>query len=136
MPGKFVAPRTVAAAAFAATLLVAAPVAWAVGWTTVGAAGNQLNDTGMSVTTGGTVYSSAMRLYVTAHPDCGGENFWMQYLKPDGSVSSTSSIREICFAGESPSSWSVAGGNKYASCGELFAEPDDPTSTCQRDSTT
>jgi len=77
-----------------------------------------------------------MRLYVSVHSPCGGNNFWMQYTYPNGNSYAISSFREICTAAETPSNWGVAGGNKYAGCGELNNEPTNPASTCQRYSTT
>lgn len=134
---RFFGRRALFAAAFATTLLVVVPAAWAVGWTGVGSAGVHLNSQpSKDVITGSPVYSSEMRLYVSTHSNCGGQNFWMEYLYPDLSLYQISSFREICTAAETPSGWSVAGGNKYAACGELNNEPDDPASTCQRYSTT
>lgn len=129
--------RAVFAATFAATLFIGVPAAWAVGWTNVGSANIHLNEqSNKDVVTSSPVYSSQMRLYVAVHPDCGGQNFWMEYLYPNLSLYMISSFREICTASETPSNWGVSGGNKYAACGELNNEPDDPTSTCQRYSTT
>jgi hypothetical protein len=134
---RLLSRRAVFAATFAATLLVGVPVAWAVGWTNVGGANIHLNSQpSKDVVTTNPVYSSEMRLDVATHPDCGGQNFWMEYLYPDLSLYMISSFREICTASETPRDWSVGGGNKYAACGELNNEPDDPTSTCQRYSTT
>jgi hypothetical protein len=115
---RFLQRRSVLVVAFAATMFVAAPVAWAVGWTNVGSADIHLNSQpSKDVITSGPVYSSDMRLYVQTHASCGGNNFWMEYLNPDLSLYSISSFREICTASETPSSWSFAGGNKYAACG-------------------
>src|SRR5438270_12144557 len=103
---------------FIVTLLVFVPAAWAVGWTNVGSAGIHLNDQPFKdVVTANPVYSSQMRLYVSVHSPCGGNNFWMQYTYPNGNSYAISSFREICTAAETPSNWGVAGGNKYAGCG-------------------
>lgn len=126
--------------AFAAAIAVAAvlvPAAWAVGWTGVGAAGVKLNEqTNKNVITSSPVYSSEMRLYVSTHSPCGGQNFYEAYAYPDGSLYAESALEEICTAAETPTYWNVSGGNKYALCGEAVNEPTDPTSTCQRYSTT
>ena len=134
---RLITKRRIFLVTFIATMALGVPAAWAVGWTNVGTANVHLNDvTGNDQITNSTVYSSAMRLYVSTHSPCGGNNFWMEYLYPDFSLYSISSNREICTASETPSNWSVAGGNKYDACGENNNEPTDPTSTCQRDSTT
>jgi hypothetical protein len=131
------ARRAWSVASFAITLLVCASAAWAVGWTNVGPAEVHLNETfELAVKTSGPVYSSQMRLYVHTHSPCGGKNFGMTYDYPDGSLYMTSSLRQICTAGETPSNWGVAGGNKIAICFELNLEPTNPASTCQRYSTT
>ena len=82
------------------------------------------------------VYSSMMRLYVTGHSPCGGNNYWMEYLYPDGRLWDQSSLATICTAAQTPFNWNLAGGNKWAICGEDFNEPTNPASTCQRYSTT
>jgi len=129
--------RAIFLCTFVVTLLVAVPAAWAVGWTNVGPAGVHLNDQPFKdVVTNNPVYSSQMRLYVSTHSPCGGNNFWMEYLYPDFSLYAISSFREICTAAETPSNWGTNGGNKYAACGELNNEPTNPASTCQRYSTT
>jgi hypothetical protein len=137
MVKRFIEKRALFLCAFMLTLLVVVPAAWAVGWTNVGPAGVHLNDQQFKdVVTANPVYSSQMRLYVTTHSPCGGNNFWMEYLYPDLSLYAISSFREICTAAETPSNWGTAGGNKYAACGELNNEPTNPASTCQRYSTT
>jgi len=118
--------------------LAMAPVALAVGWTDVGGAGIRLNErVGLEVHTANPVYSSQMRLYVTVHSPCGGDNFQFGYIYPDGgSYYALSGTYEICTAQETPAYWNVNGGNKFAQCKEIFEEPSNPTSTCQRYSTT
>jgi hypothetical protein len=123
---------------FVAALAVAVPAAWAVGWTNVGPAGVHLYDIiNHRVSTANPVYSSQMRLYVQTHSPCGGPNFHMGYVYPNGSeFYAYSTGRTICTAAETPSYWNVAGGNKFAICEESFTEPTNPPSTCQRYSTT
>jgi hypothetical protein len=121
---------------FVATALIAAPVAWAVGWTTIGFAEIQLNhQPNFAVGTSSAVYSSSMRLYVSTH-SCNSVNFWMSYHYSDGSIYARSDYLKICTAAESPAYWNVSGGNKWDHCAEAFPEPSDPYSTCQRYSTT
>jgi hypothetical protein len=123
---------------FVAALAVAVPAAWAVGWTNVGPAGVHLNNiVNHRVGTANPVYSSQMRLYVQTHSPCGGPNFHMGYVYPNGSqFYAYSTGRTICTAAETPSYWNVDGGNKFAICEEVTTEPTDPPSTCQRYSTT
>lgn len=130
--------RLLVACVASLTVLVLAPVAWAVGWVTVGGAGVHLNDiAGMYVQTANPVYSSDMRLYVATHSPCGGPNFYMEYDYPQTyEPFAYSSLREICTAAQTPSFWNQSGGNKYAVCSEWVAEYTNPASTCQRYSTT
>ncbi len=135
--GSASSARALIAVLAAMTVLVVAPVAWAVGWVNVGPANVKLNEEpGWYVHTFSPVYSSQMRLYVATHQPCGGYNFWMEYDYPDGHLFGYSTTREICFAYETPSVWDQSGGNKYALCLEEAPEPADPVSTCQRYSTT
>jgi len=122
--------------------MIAAPAAWAVGWTVVGYAGIHLNQQiGLDVGTSSAVYSSSMRLYVTAHSPCGesetgSPNFWFKYVYPSGQIYQWVGPFQICTAAQTPTYFNVAGGNKFAICGEYGPEHTDPASTCQRYSTT
>lgn len=119
------------------TAVVVVPVAWAASWVNVGQAQIRLNGIACKcVSTDQPRYQDEMRLYVTTHSPCAGPNFYMEYAYPDLTVYAFSSNREICDGAETPSVWNVNGGNKFAICAENFNEPTDPTSTCQRHSTT
>jgi hypothetical protein len=130
-------PRSLVLVAFVLAVLIAAPVAWAVGWTNVGTAGTRFNDNGVfGVQTQSPVYSSMLRLYVSTHSPCGGNNFFMGYSYPDHTIYAQTLPFTECTAAQTPTEWDVAGGNKYAVCGEGNSEPTDPQETCQRYSTT
>jgi len=137
MVTRFLRRRVWLLGAAVATAAVIVPVAWAATWVNVGSADIHLNEQPYKdVSTDAPRDQYQMRLYVTTHSPCGGNNFWMTYLYPDGTTYASSSFREICTAAETPSVWNVNSGNKYAICGELNNEPTDPGSTCQRQSTT
>jgi hypothetical protein len=137
MFARFLRRRGWLLAAAVLTAAVVVPVAWAASWVNVGQAQIRLNEQpSKDVITDQPRYQDEMRLYVTGHSPCGGNNFWMEYLYPDLTLYDISSFREICTGAETPSVWNQNGGNKYAACGELNNEPTDPTSTCQRHSTT
>lgn len=126
---------------FAATVMIAAPAAWAVGWTVVGVANVRLNEMpGFRVGTSQAVYSSSMRLYVGVHSPCGSylqpQNFALEYIYGNGNLYAWSTFQEICTAAETPFVWNVDGGNKWDICYEQSGEFTNPLSTCQRYSTT
>jgi hypothetical protein len=140
---RFLKRRSLFLCSFAVTAMIAAPAAWAIGWTTVGYADIHMNSQpGLVVGTSQAVYSSQMRLYVQTHSPCGGTgqdggyNFYFQYRYSDGSTYLSSNPQKICTAADTPKYWNFSGGNKWDVCGEVNPEFTDPASTCQRYSTT
>jgi hypothetical protein len=121
------------AGALTATLAVTVPVALAVGWENVGGA-SVIIPASSAVITPSPVYSSDRRLYQTQPVPSTAPVLTEQYNYPDGTLY----MRGFVYWNDgSPVYWSVAGGNKFAACGNQSTTSDSQrTITCQRYSTT
>ncbi len=126
-------PAAVFIASLAATLALAVPAAWAVGWETIGPAGVLLGPAS-GVSTGSPAFSSNRRLYQTQPVPSTAPLLTQQYNFPDGSLYQRSFV---AWNDGTPVYWNVDGGNKYAICGNQSTTSDaQRTITCQRYSTT